>query len=54
MDIDNHFICSLLDKDFCAVQNKKKKKKKKKKNNSRSNMIFLTSFQEPNFYVFLF
>ena len=27
--VDNHFICSLLDKDFCAVQEKKKKKKKK-------------------------
>ena len=29
--VDNHFISSLLDKDFCAVQKKKKKKKKKKK-----------------------
>ena len=35
--VDNRFICSLLDKDFCAVQKKttttttKKKKKKKKK-----------------------
>ena len=46
--VDNHFICSLLDMDFCTVQKKKKKKKKKKrkKNNktkkkSRSNMYFL-------------
>ena len=29
--VDNRFICSLLDMDFCAVQKKKKKKKKKKK-----------------------
>ena len=34
--VDNHFICSLLDKDFCVVQ-----KKKKKKNTSRSNVNFL-------------
>ena len=26
--VDNRFICSLSDKDFCAVQKKKKKKKK--------------------------
>ena len=26
---DNRFICSLLDKDFCAVQKKQKKKTKK-------------------------
>ena len=40
--VDNHFICSLLDKDFCSV--KKKKKKKENNNNkstSRSNMNFL-------------
>ena len=37
--VDNRFICSLLDKDFCAVQ--KKKKKKKKKVISRSNINFL-------------
>ena len=30
--VDNRFICSLLDKDFCAVQKKKKKKKQTKKN----------------------
>ena len=43
--VDNRFICSLLDMDFCAVQKQKKKKKKKEKENkqktSRSNMNFL-------------
>ena len=34
--VDNHFICSLLDKEFCAVQ-----KKKEERNTSRSNMNFL-------------
>ena len=27
--VDNHFICSLLDQNFCAVQKKKKKKREK-------------------------
>ena len=38
--VDNHFICSLLDMEFCAVQKKPKKKNKKKTENkktSRSN-----------------
>ena len=35
--VDNYFIYSLLNKDFCAVQKKKTKKKKK---TSRSKMIF--------------
>ena len=40
--VDNRFICSLLDKDFCVVKkNKKKKKKNRKKKTSRSNMNFL-------------
>ena len=29
--VDNRFICSLLDMDFCAVQKQKQKNKKKKK-----------------------
>ena len=35
--VDNRFICSLLDKDFCAVKKKNKKTKNKKKQKKKKN-----------------
>ena len=39
--VDNRFIRSLLDMDFCAVKKKQKKKKINKNKTSRPNMNFL-------------
>ena len=46
--VDNRFICSLLDKDFCAVQNKKrnKQKKTKKKNKKKTNYKIQHEFSD--------
>ena len=50
--VDNRFISSLLDMEFCAVKKKKKKKqKKKKKKTSRSNMNFLIGVPKHGIYT---
>ena len=49
--VDNRFICSLLDMEFCAVQKKKTKKKKTKKKQKKTSRSHRYVFQTRNRHV---